>query len=492
MRHPIVFAGLYLIWLLCEVTTARAERGRVDTQLFGSMLKTFKTGSAEKCLVTCESYDDCSGFNYTIDAQKNGTDDCELMTGDLKENQSKGVISCLRKCASSTSQATGNPFVVDEGLARRNDIDLGPSPRSGGQEPSMSPAFTVLGSSPTAGEVGSLVTVWGRNFDKVSQVYFLWGTSGAREGENVINDSVGTLQVRVPRGCRGTAPITVAGNGISAETPAFECYEPISMSNAQPEHVRPGDTITIFGTGLYRVTSISANWIGQLAVGPVNGQGTTLQVTVPRYLLDQDQTTNLVMTVSPQNAVARVPFSTTILSIPELNQVQGQFGLPGQSVNLIGRFCNSPNQRVSVMFNGVPGQVQNCNASWISVAIPNASSGPMWVERNGVRSEQSFEFHIGIPGEPVIDRIEPAAARPGDTVVVEGRNLISSYAVVLGGTVVPPSNTYPVTDARIRVTVPQGVSSGPVGVATFLGCDTRIVCPQARTIVSNVQFEVLH
>src|SRR5208283_3680638 len=120
----------------------------------------------------------------------------------------------------------------------------------------------------------------------------------------------------------------------------------------------------------------------------------------------------------------------------------------------------------TINFNGVPAtSITSWTNNQIVALFPsNATSGPVTVVANSIRSNGNFAFTLY---NPVITSLSPATGQAGSTVIISGSGFTvgegTGSGVSFNG--VPGEVTLGGwTDTSITVFVPDGVTSGPVTV----------------------------
>lgn len=89
----LAVAGLAMVMMLSCFDRLGAEPIRQNLRLGGETYKTYRTESFEKCQDLCSQTSECTGLNFE---KRSNSENCELLTGDLKEDnrKAKGVVSC--------------------------------------------------------------------------------------------------------------------------------------------------------------------------------------------------------------------------------------------------------------------------------------------------------------------------------------------------------------------------------------------------------------
>jgi hypothetical protein len=133
-------------------------------------------------------------------------------------------------------------------------------------------APTISNFSPTAGPLGSSVTINGTNFTGATAVTF----NGVSAAFNVSSPTA--IQATVPAGAT-TGPVTVTTTGGKATSAnSFAVTNPPTISNFSPASGPLGTSVTISGTNFGGATSVM---FGGVSASFAVNSSTTIQATVP-------------------------------------------------------------------------------------------------------------------------------------------------------------------------------------------------------------------
>jgi hypothetical protein len=118
----------------------------------------------------------------------------------------------------------------------------------------------------------------------------------------------------------------------------------------------------------------------------------------------------------------------------------------------------------AVQFGGVRATPTVVSDTELRVTVPEgAARGPIGVvtPTGMATSKDTFVPTMADPGEPRIDRFEPAAGTVGDEVTISGSGFTGASEVQIGGVNAPVITA---SDSELRVTIPQGAATGPITV----------------------------
>jgi hypothetical protein len=142
-------------------------------------------------------------------------------------------------------------------------------------------------------------------------------------------------------------------------------------------------------------------------------------------------------------------------------------GAAGAQVRLTGTNFSALTSGNQVTFNGVPATVDNViDGNHLIVTVPaGAQTGKIRIQTAGGNSTTFANFTV----LPRITGFTPSSGVAGDLVTVDGNNFGATPAFSVGGTAVPSDAVTVVNDNQAAFTIPAGVLSGTVSVATSQG-----------------------
>jgi outer membrane protein assembly factor BamB len=161
-------------------------------------------------------------------------------------------------------------------------------------------------------------------------------------------------------------------------------------------------------------------------------------------------------------AAAFAPASA-LAAAPVISSFSPGSGTVGTAVTLNGSGFTGA---TDVSFTGASASFTVVDDSRISTSVPNgATTGKIVVNNPDGRGTSATNFRV----KPKIDGFTPASGPVGTTVTISGSALLGASAVTFNGT---PA-TYNVDSySQITATVPDGATSGPIGVTTKYGTAT--------------------
>ena len=233
------------------------------------------------------------------------------------------------------------------------------------------------------------------------------------------------------------------------------------LASIVPGNADPGSVIDLYGSGFGSkrtgdLVSFAGGVVG--AVYPA-WSDTHISVQVPAGA----QSGGVSVTV---DKVASNPLHFYPWSTPALDLLSPSVAGHGQLVTLSGASFGSVQSGSTVTFSGIEADVVSWSDTSIVVAVPDAPSGPVQVDREGVRSPAlPFERTYA----PVVSSVTPTAALVGSTVTIAGTGFEAnqgSGSVSFDGVV---ASIVSWSDTSIRAVVP---GDGPV-VVTQNGLDSN-------------------
>ncbi len=363
-----------------------------------------------------------------------------------------------------------------------------------------SPAITDI--SPTAGAVGTQVTVNGTNFGDTQDASAITFNGVAATPSSW---SATSIVAPVPAGAN-TGAVVVKVNGVSSNGLTFSVGEIGSISGsvsrasdgtliagAQVKALQAGAlkgtattgsggsyTISNLLTGIYDVQASAAGLetqtqtSQQVAGGATTSLNFSLNATLITYVYDE--LGRLVGVVDPNGETARYAYDAVgnLTSISRQSSAQISLieftpnnGPVGASVTLYGTGFSSVPSQNTVKFNGVTAAVLSATATGIVTSVPvGATTGLISVTSPAGTATSSTPFTLGNPTAPTINGFTPTTGNAGSVVTINGTNFYSTAStnkVFFNGT---RAVTDSATATTINTTVPAGAKSGRISVTT--------------------------
>ena len=240
--------------------------------------------------------------------------------------------------------------------------------------------------SPSAGAVGSTVTLHGSGFGYARQVVFAGGATAQAIASGYTGSDWTTVSATVPPGAQsGPLSLTVLGGYTASSTQSFTVIPLPAISSLSPASGPLGSTVTVTGSGLSYVTQVS---MGQPAtnVSFKASSDTQLSFTVP----ENAQSGPITVYSAGGSAMSATSFMVTG---PTLNSFAPASAKWGDSVTLTGSDFSYVG---SVSFNGVAASSFTIvSPTQITATVPyGATSGPVTVTDPAGSSTSTNDFTV--------------------------------------------------------------------------------------------------
>jgi IPT/TIG domain len=243
---------------------------------------------------------------------------------------------------------------------------------------------------------------------------------------------------------------------------------PPSVTNISPTTVSDGTSVTIAGSGLSGVTSVTFN--GQAAASFTINSDTQITATAPCGV-----TAGQVSVSGPNGSASSGGYSVVAPSQPAITSFTPTSGSAGTSVTITGTnlLCAT-----SVGFGGGASAAPTSasTATQVTVKVPSgAQTGPLTVSTldGGTSPASSGTFTISAAAAPVITSFSPSYGFHGAKVTIKGSHFTGATIVTLRGF----NAAFTVnSDTQITATVPtiargygRWAVTTPGGTATSTG-----------------------
>jgi hypothetical protein len=313
---------------------------------------------------------------------------------------------------------------------------------------------TITSFSPTAGAIGSSVTIFGGNFFGTPTVKF-----GSTQSGSVTVTSITEIIVTVPTGAT-TGPIevttangsfTTSSNFLTGTGPVITDFSPtVGTTN-------PQTSVTIDGLNLSTVTNVTFNGAKEYIAG--HGSG-TLQVTITNL-----SGTGPIEVFSPQgNFTTSTNFTNT--TAPIVTSFAPALA-PVGTANIVINGLNFTDTK-TVEFNGVSAAHTVVASTQINATVPNgATTGPITVVASNSASYTTSSNFVVTTSAPVITGFTPASGVRGATVTINGGNFTNLTSIQFNG--VTATYTPPTSTTVLYATVPASATSGLISVKNNSG-----------------------
>lgn len=316
----------------------------------------------------------------------------------------------------------------------------------------------VTSVSPLSGGPGTDITITGGGFDQISSVRI-----GGVQALLISNDGVSRIVARVQSGTPTglVTLVTLFGQSISSGK-TFTVQTGVTITSLTPGSGRPGDEITITGSGF--AAPFTVQFGGVPALNPTLVNSSTLRARVP------SQAATGVVSVSTPNGSATSPVLFVVLSGtgPVITDFNPKTAAPDFSpVVITGSGFTG---LIGVTFNGAAAAATFINDGRIEARVPLlATNGPITVTTSAGTVQSAVSFTVGSSGDmrPVITSFSPAFGNVGSTVQIFGSNFIGVSQVAIGGAIVQSFQVSGTT--LIQAVVPANALTGRIAVTNASG-----------------------
>ena len=339
-----------------------------------------------------------------------------------------------------------------------------------GATPTVSSLDTTTGDA----DGGTTVTITGTGFTSASAVYF----GNAYASPTVNSDT--SITVSSPPNPAGTVDVTVVTPfGTSATNPGDQFTYTLAaptITGLYPDAgpTAGGNDVTIFGTDLFDVSSVTVGGTNATIVSP-SLDGTSLDVTAPAGpTLGGAATVVVTNSTGTDTANPTGADQYTYVVPPTATSLSATSGPDsgGTSVTITGSgfdYCAASSANLSnctVDFGGNTTIADSATSTSITATAPPHAAGAVTVTVTtpGGTSSPSQQFSY-IAEQPTVTLVSPNYGTPngGDSVTVSGTSLFGVTSVLFGGVSATVTSTDPYGQ-YVSVTTPPGTNGTTVDV----------------------------
>ncbi len=247
---------------------------------------------------------------------------------------------------------------------------------------------TISSLSPTAGAVGTTVSISGSNFGatKGTSTVTFNGTTAAPTSW-----SASSIVAPVPAGTTtGNVVVTVGGVASNAQTFTITAAAP-TLTSLSPTSGAVGGSVTLTGTNFGATKGTSTVTFHGTTATPSSWSASSIVVPVPTGAT----TGNVVVTVA--GVASNAMTFTVTTAAPTVTSLSPASGIAGASVTIVGTNFGATRGTSTVTFNGTTATPSSWSATSIVVPVPaSATSGNVVVTVGGVASNgQPFTVSSG-------------------------------------------------------------------------------------------------
>jgi hypothetical protein len=234
------------------------------------------------------------------------------------------------------------------------------------------------------------------------------------------------------------------------------------ITSVEPSRAKVGQTVTIAGGPFATDAAANEVFFRDQPAAVLESDGNRLKVQVPDVATTPGQDAKVELKVRVAGKESR-PFVLTVFGGPTLVGISPDVALPGEEVSLAGTgWSTAP----AVEFGGMTAEVLQVSPSAIRVRVPELAGGPGTsapaVVKDGPVESNPAPFFVG--RIPLLLKVEPASAVPGDLVTLTGRGFRREAAqnvVTVGGA---RALVVSAADSELHVVAPFGALGGAGGL----------------------------
>jgi len=305
--------------------------------------------------------------------------------------------------------------------------------------------------TPTLGQSGTVVTIFGNNFSGATSVAFN-GTPAA----SFTVDSNTQLRATVPAGVT-TGKISITNfAGTSSSTNDFVVPNVPTITSFTPNSGPPGTEVTIAGKNFTTTTIVSFN-------GPASPNFAIDSDTKLRAIVPANATTGrIIITNSAGTALSATNF--TVIKSPVITTFTPNRGVVGAEITITGKnFIGI----TSISFNGgLTSSFTIDSDTQVRVAVPaGAKTGKIGVTNASGTGLSANDFLV--LGQPTILTFLPVNGPVGTEITITGQYFTTATGVTFGN--VTAASLRIISDTQLRATVPAGATTGKISVVNSVG-----------------------
>jgi RHS repeat-associated protein len=343
------------------------------------------------------------------------------------------------------------------------------------------PAPQITSISPASGVIGTQVTINGSGFQ---------GTKGGNSSIS-FNGIAGTInnwgdtQIIATVAANSTSgAVKISVNGVSSnQDQVFMLPNPI-ISGLTPSSGPVGTSVQISGSGFGSAQGNSIVQFHGVGVTPTAWSDSSITATVPSTATSGTVQIIVGGIPTPSNVSFAIPPPQVTSISPTIGPANTQLTVTGSG------FQATKGASSALLINGTSATTTSWTDTQIIASIPSsASTGPVCVSVNNVRSNQDVAFTIP---NPIINLIAPSIGAPGTLVTVTGTGFgatqSNSTLKFLG---IAATDIHSWADSQIVATVPTAAVTGYIQV-TVLGVSSHagdvnftVPVPQITSISPN-------
>ncbi len=306
---------------------------------------------------------------------------------------------------------------------------------------------------PTAGPVGTVVTIRGRNFGSDVQAVRVTLAGHPVPVRRVVPDEI---EVEIPSGAPSGA-FEVRVHSLTASVRgAFSVTAPLAAEAFEPRSGAPGTVVSIRGQGFSPRPADNTVTLSGVSCDVVSSTPRELRVRVPAA-----PSGPFVVQTPVASVQTRQPFVVT--NPPFIASFEPRMGPVGTVVLIRGTNFGSRPGLIRAELNDVPLPVQSVSDQQLQVVIPRGARSGRISVTVGMRGGAVTPEEFLVEARRQVTSLTPTRGFVGTPVTIRGQGFPRAGTLVqfAGTAPVPAERRNPV---ELRVLVPPGARSGPVSV----------------------------
>lgn len=316
--------------------------------------------------------------------------------------------------------------------------------------------FTFIGTpsisaiNPTAGIIGSTVSITGNNLSNVNSVTY---TDNKVATFSVVSNN--ELSTQVPVGTV-TGPITIKSLGGDVKSNTFtvtSSFLPPTINSFTPSSGSINTLVKIIGSKLLNASSVKVNNVESSF--KVNSDS-NIDTTIPN-----NATTGKISVTTPGGTSYTVT-NFEVVNVPTITSFTPTAVFVGDKLRITG--TNYTNVS-SVKINNIDSSYSVISSTTIDVIVPNTTSGKITIKALGGSVTSTTDLII--LQKPTITGFSPNTGGIGTTVNITGNNFSNITAVKFNN--VDASSFNVINSTTINAVVATGTTSGKITVTNAIG-----------------------
>lgn len=307
---------------------------------------------------------------------------------------------------------------------------------------------TLVSIQPKSGSEGDDIVLRGTNFTGENTVLFggaIFGPYGSTDGKSIIVRLTSLIptgkmpvMVRTVNGKSKSVDFTMLTTAATTTPPGGNASLAPHINSFIPARGKPGVTIRILGSGFTSESNSitdSASGLSKTGIASKN-PGTEMALTIPTITKPGVLNLRVENANGKSNTRAFIVEAEHVTLPPVIDKINPAAAKQGTTVIIEGRYFEDPS---SVIVDGIPFadyHVSGITRIALTIPLTMAVGDHEVVIKNPVATSNKATLTVIDKNAdvPVIESIDPATGKSGDTVLIKGRNLAGVDLVYFGTT----------------------------------------------------------